>query len=91
MEIIHADGHMCIIRGAHNERGHITGLQGRTAPLCRSVGSIKLPWAGTELLDNPGVPQCYNLTIFFKGRNSQTLSSNRDVAITHHETLGVLA
>ena len=84
MEIIHSDGHMCIIRRTHNERGHITGLWGRAAPLCQSFGS-------TEVLDNPGLPQCYNLTTFFKERDFQMLPSDRDVDVKHHEILGVLA
>ena len=71
MEIIQADGHMCIIRGTHNEMGHITGLRGRAVPPCHSVGSPKVPQASIEVLDSPGLPQCYNLTTFFKERDSK--------------------
>lgn len=66
MEIIHSDRHMCIIRRPHSERGHISDLWERAVPWCHSFGSTRVPWAGTEVLDNPGVPQCSNLTTFFK-------------------------
>lgn len=56
MEIIHSDRHVCIVRGTHNKRDHATGLWGRAVPLCHSFGSTRVPWAGTEVLDNSGVP-----------------------------------
>lgn len=80
MEIIHGDGHTCIIRSAHNEVGLITGFWGRAVLPCHSVSSPKVPWASTGVLDNPGPPQCYNPTTFFKER-FQTLPSNGEVAI----------
>lgn len=91
MELICSDRHMCIIRGTHNKRGHATGLWRQAGPLCHSFGSTRVPWAGTEGLDNLGVPLCYYLTTFFKETDFQTSPSNGNVAIKRYEILGVLA